>query len=224
MIKAVIFDIDGVLLDSFETNLKFFQDLMAKAGYPSPTPETFRPIFPLTMRDAIKVLTQSTSEQEIERIWEMGRQRTLTNGAASVPMPEGAEDVIRTLSQTYLLGIVTSRLKEPLYVSPWFAKLEPCFNVVVSYQDTTHHKPHPAPLLLAAQKLGVTPQESVYIGDAASDIAAANAAEMPMILYAKQALAGADACTFSFQELPTLISTLSFRGLSMLHLRGPFYF
>ena len=37
MIKAVLFDIDGVLLDSFEANFKFYVDLMAVAGYGPPT-------------------------------------------------------------------------------------------------------------------------------------------------------------------------------------------
>ena len=59
MIKAVIFDIDGVLLDSFEANLKFFQDLMIKFGYLPPTKEEVPPIFHLNMWDAIRSLTKS---------------------------------------------------------------------------------------------------------------------------------------------------------------------
>ena len=71
MIKAVIFDIDGVLLDSFEANLKFFQDLMIKFGYRPPTREEFPPIFHLNMWDAIEALTKSDSEVEIRKIWDI---------------------------------------------------------------------------------------------------------------------------------------------------------
>ena len=45
MIKAVFFDIDGVLLDSFEANLKFYSTLMIKFGFKAPTRENFPDIF-----------------------------------------------------------------------------------------------------------------------------------------------------------------------------------
>ena len=45
-IKAVVFDVDGVLLDSFEANLKFFQDLMIRSGYRQPTREEFPDVPP----------------------------------------------------------------------------------------------------------------------------------------------------------------------------------
>jgi phosphoglycolate phosphatase-like HAD superfamily hydrolase len=49
-------------------------------------------------------------------------------------------------------------------------------DVTVCYHDTRQHKPHPAPLLLGLQKLGVTPKEAIAIGDAANDTFAARAA------------------------------------------------
>src|SRR3989338_9085340 len=136
MIKAVIFDIDGVLLDSFEANLKFFQDLMVKTGYRPPTREEFPAIFHLSMMDAIKEITKSTSESEIKKIWEIGRGREVGYDLDLLAVPEEAEKVIETLGKSYLLGIVTSRIKESVYESPKLSKLEKYFRVVVSYQDT----------------------------------------------------------------------------------------
>lgn len=209
MIKAIIFDIDGVLLDSFEANLKFFQDLMIKAGYQPPTREEFPEIFHLSMLDAIKALTKSTSEEEIKRIWEMGRSREVGYDVELLAMPESAEEIIEALSKNYLLGIVTSRIKESIYESPRLAKLEKYFKVAVSYQDTTNHKPHPEPLLFAAQKLGVKPEECVYIGDVENDVKAARAAGMKVIIYSKNKFDQADAYTSSFIKLPELISSLT---------------
>ena len=79
---------------------------------------------------------------------------------------------------------------------------------MVAYEDTENHKPHPEPLLLAAKSLNVSPEECVYIGDVENDLIAGRAAGMKVIIYAKEAILGADAQTASFKELPQLIQKL----------------
>ena len=185
MIKAVIFDVDGVLLDSFEANFKFFQNLMYHTGHPLPTREDFSGLFHMTMWDAIKHLTDLSDEQDIQKIWEVAKSREVAYPIELLAIPDGAEPVIRTLQKTYTLGIVTSRIRESVFEAPALAKLKDCFKVVVSYTDTQNHKPHPEPLILATQKLGVLPEECVYIGDAATDVQAAHTAGMKIIGYSK---------------------------------------
>jgi HAD superfamily hydrolase (TIGR01509 family) len=209
MLKAIIFDIDGVLLDSFEANLKFYQDLMIKAGYRPPTREEFPAIFHFSMMDAIKSLTKSDSEEEIKRIWELGRSREVGYGLDLLTTPEGIEEVLEQLNKDYKLGIVTSRVRESVYEFPKLAKLEKYFKVAVSYQDTTKHKPDPEPLLLAAHKLGVKPEECVYIGDVENDITAARSAGMKVVIYSQNQFNKADASTPLFTELPQMISYLA---------------
>ena len=210
MIRAIIFDIDGVLLDSFEANFKFFQDLMAVAGYRPPTRKEFSPVSHLSIIDAINVLTDSSSEKEVKRIWEIGcrQEQGVEYDAKLLAMPEGAGRTIEILSKNYLLGIATSRVEESVYGYPELAQLKKYFTVTVSYQDTTNHKPHPEPLLLAAQKLRVESDECIYIGDTENDIKAARAAGMKVIIYSHNHL-DADACTSSFVKLPELISSLA---------------
>jgi HAD superfamily hydrolase (TIGR01549 family) len=208
MIKAVIFDIDGVLLDSFEANFKFFQDLMIKAGYQPPTREKMREIFHFSLLAAIKELSQSTDEEEIARINKMGASRNVSYDLSLLKMPAGAGEVIKKLHDQYPLGIVTSRIRTSVYEFPKLAGLKKYFSVVVSYEDTARHKPYPDPLLLAAEKLDAAPKDCVYIGDVANDIAAARAAGMKIIIYSAKEFIEADAFTPSFKELSGLIASL----------------
>ena len=209
MIKAVLFDVDGVLIDSFEANLKFYQDLMNKAGYRPPTREEFPPFFHLALMDAIRVLTRSSSEKEIKRIFELAKSRKVRYPIELLDMPKGIEKVINTLSKKYLLGIVTSRIKESVYEAPKLAKLQNYFKIAISYQDTASHKPHPEPLFLAAKKLGIKSEEAVYIGDVENDIKAGKAAGMKVIAYSRKIITDADSCASSFEKLPELIEKLN---------------
>jgi phosphoglycolate phosphatase-like HAD superfamily hydrolase len=56
------------------------------------------------------------------------------------------------------------------------------FACVVSGDSVAERKPHPMPLLHAAQLAGVAPQECIYVGDALNDVRAAHAANMPAII------------------------------------------
>lgn len=207
MLKAVIFDIDGVLADSLEANLVFFQDLMKKTGYKPPTRKEYIPIFHLNMKDAVKHLTQSDSTEEVERIWKMGFDREVRYPLELITLPINTKETLEVLNKKYLLAIVTSRIRNSVFEIPQLAMLQDFFKVSIAYEDTVNHKPHPEPLLLAAKKLNLKPSEIVYIGDAESDVKAAKAANMKIATYPKL-LEGADGSISSFSNLPKLVESL----------------
>lgn len=207
MIKAIIFDIDGVLLDSFEANLKFFSDLMTNFGYNPPNKEQFVELFHRPMKHVIEIFTKA-DEKKVEKIWQAGKDKEIPYAHELLRTPEYLEITISALNKKYTLGIVTGRVRESVYSIVQLANLKQYFKVVVAFQDTENHKPHPEPLLLAARKLGVKPEECVYIGDVENDIKAARAAGMKIIIYSKNRFNQADACTSSFIKLPKLISSL----------------
>jgi len=209
MIEAVIFDIDGVLLDSREANIKWYQLLLKTSGYSVPSRKQVEGIFHLPMMDAIRVLANESSEEKVRKVWEMGRGRKVRYPIELLKIPEHAGDVVHRLGKTYRLAIVTSRVR--LGVEEFFrvSGLKKYFEVVVAYEDYTHAKPDPEPLLMAVERLGIKAEEAVYIGDTATDIEAASAAGMKIILYAHTSLEGADFRVSSFREIPGAVEKLN---------------
>lgn len=206
MIKAIIFDVDGVLLDSFESNLSFYQELMKVAGYPQPTRAQYLDMNHLPMWDVIRILTKLTDDAKIMKIWKQGKA-LLYDGVPPV-MPDGAADAVKNLSVHYQLGIVTSRVREHIFTEAGLGDIKKYFKAAVGYEDTAKHKPFPDPLLLAAKKLKVLPEECVYIGDALTDVQAGNAAGMRVIFYGKERPEGAIANAKDFKEIVDVIKTL----------------
>lgn len=204
MIKAIIFDVDGVLLDSFEANFELFKNLMLKAGYQPPTREEYRTLFHRTLRDTVQILTGLEDEAEIKKICGLVE---IVDGPSPIILP-GVSETIRALSEKYTLAIATSRIKVYAYEPPLNA-LEHYFKVTVAYEDAENHKPDPEPLILAAKQLNVDPAECVYVGDVENDMKAARAAGMQFILYAKEDIDGVNIRVSNFADLPDLIKAIS---------------
>jgi phosphoglycolate phosphatase len=201
--KAVIFDVDGVLVDSFNANLKYYQDLFIYAGYPAPTKAEYQRMHSKTLKENIKLFLDSASDDEIDRVWQIGADRvSIRYPTELLKVPDDLTAVLNFLSKKYQLAIVTARIKfrDRIKEVSQLSNFSHLFKVIVDYEDTANHKPHPEPLLLAAKKLGIKPEEAVYIGDSESDIEAAHAAGMKIISYPKK-LKGADGWISKFSQL-----------------------
>jgi HAD superfamily hydrolase (TIGR01509 family) len=209
MIKAVLFDVDGVLIDSFEGNLKFSQDTLTMAGYGPLTREMYSHMYHLSFADVAREVTKSNSEKEIQRLLKMAQQRVVPFPYDLYRLHTGVTSTIRKLAKKYILGLVTSKLKNGIFEYSKLKELQKYFSTVAAYEDTVNHKPHPEPLLFAAHNLNVTPREVIYIGDLDSDILAARSAGMKVIIYSNTPFTSSDAYTNSFKEIPKLINRLN---------------
>jgi pyrophosphatase PpaX len=124
----------------------------------------------------------------------------------------GMEDVLTTLTERgHRLGIVTA--KRRMTVELAFARLpiEHLFETVVGGDETEHHKPHPAPLLLALERLGAPAGSAAYVGDSPFDMQAAKAAGLYAIgvswgrIHTAEKLSDADVIIHSAEELLELV-------------------
>jgi beta-phosphoglucomutase-like phosphatase (HAD superfamily) len=211
MIKAVLFDVDGVLLDSFEANRKFLNDYRAMKGMVPLTADEFVAMkgFHLPFRETIRqTFGIETLEGALELI-EHGREQGIVYATDLVGVPEGIHEALKSLQKKYILGIVSSRRAITVETIPLLKTLMPYFQTAVFVEDVKNTKPHPEPLLLAAERLSVKPEECVYVGDAETDMHAAEAAGMAMITFADDVKGNASISTMAFHELPELIEKLS---------------
>jgi pyrophosphatase PpaX len=90
---------------------------------------------------------------------------------------EVVEVLPRLRAEGRRLGVVTAKRRATVQLAfDHLPGLEQRFDVVVASEDTERHKPDPAPLLLALERLGARPGEAAYVGDSPFDVRAAKAA------------------------------------------------
>jgi HAD superfamily hydrolase (TIGR01549 family) len=198
MIEAVIFDIDGVLIDSHDANVAWYRDFLAGHGYHGFSDEDLERGHYYSLREAIAFLTRAP-EDVVQSIWQDAR-RLQGYPYDLVRLPDACAETLASLAETYALGIVTSRIREGIDQFFEFSGLQRHFRVAIGYDDSEKHKPDAEPLLVACQRLGVSPQRALYVGDAQNDLLCAQAAGAHFIAYG-DAIQGASHTVRSFDAL-----------------------
>lgn len=168
--NSFIFDVDGTLLDSEPI---FYDSLNYALELHSIHPQvSLHGLFGLTVKETLAKLNIPTNST-VGAIWEK-RFDALSEKA---PFYAGIEDTFARLSaQKAHIILVTSR--NHATVDPIWKKsaLSAYIEFCVAAEDTTKHKPHPEPLLLAISALNLDPKSTIYIGDTVHDYAAAQKA------------------------------------------------
>jgi phosphoglycolate phosphatase len=179
-IDAVLFDLDGTLIDSAPDLGAAVDQMRTSRGMPSLDPELYRPMAGAGARGMLSVAFGMTPQHPL---FEAMREEFFSNYERCMTQRtfafEGVAEMIQSLHQSaFQWGVVTNkaaRFAEPLTRGmPLFATA----GTVVSGDTTPHAKPHPAPLLEAARRLGVEPSRCIYVGDDERDIQAGLAAGM----------------------------------------------
>ena len=179
-IRAVLFDLDGTLIDSAPDLGAAADKMRTDRGLPSLPLERYRPMAGAGARGMLGEAFGMTPDHP-----EFGvlRDEFFANYQACMTLRtrvfEGVEELVRRLTQNQLAwGVVTNksaRFTDPLTRAlPLFASA----GAVVSGDTTPHSKPHPAPLIEAAARLGIAPEHCIYVGDDERDIVAGLAANM----------------------------------------------
>lgn len=196
-IRAVLFDLDGTLIDS-APHLGIAVDKMrTDRGLPSYPPERYRPMAGAGARGMLGAAFAMAPEHPEFATF---REEFFSNYEALLHEPtlifDGVNDLIVQIVQRGLLwGVVTN--KSERFTLP-MAKTTPLFvgaSAVVSGDTTAHMKPHPAPLLEAVSRLALSPEQCIYVGDDERDIMAGRAAGMAGTVAANYGYLGLEADT-----------------------------
>jgi N-acetyl-D-muramate 6-phosphate phosphatase len=182
-IKAVLFDLDGTLLDTAPDLYGALNQLRAEQNL-GPLPyDTVRGVVSHGSGRVVKVGFPDTDGEDFLAL--QRRFLEIYRGALSreTRLFPGMDEVLRKLANWHLkAGIVTN--KPARFTDPLLAELglTARFACVVSADTVAERKPHPLPLLHAAALAGVAPGECIYVGDAERDVQAAHAAGMPAVV------------------------------------------
>ena len=182
-IKAVIYDCDGVMFDSFEANFAFYGEVVQRFGKA-----------PLDRSDAqlMRVLHTYCNKDVLSRLFEgddrMGEVRAFS---ASIDyrklfplmiMEQGLRETLELLKGRVELAVCTNRASSMEMLLQSFG-LQGYFSCVMTAARVENPKPHPEPLWKVLEHYGIAAKEALFIGDSDVDRQAAEAAGVPFVAY-----------------------------------------
>lgn len=172
---AVLFDLDGTLIDSIELILNSARH--AFAGREGHVPSDAEWLTGVGIPLATMFRRYAHDDADVDGLIAKYREYQLANHDRLVRCYDAVVDTVRELRRRrHPLGIVTSK-------ATWLAKrglehvgLGADFDVIVGCDSCDRHKPDPQPVLLALERLNYDPREAVFVGDSVHDMHAGNAA------------------------------------------------
>jgi len=180
LFQVIIYDCDGVLVDSRESNRAFYNHILARFGLPSLNEEQLGVVHVSTAQGAIDYLFQGHSAVQEAQAY----QRTIDNAPflALLRLEPYIREVLVRLRPRHRTAIATNRGKSlPLVLKT--LGINDLFDLTISAYDVSRPKPHPEGLHKILTHFRAEPEAALYIGDAALDQEVAAAIGVPFAAY-----------------------------------------
>ena len=184
-VKLIIYDCDGVLVDSRRANEAYYNHVLHHFGLPPLKPSTLNLIQSAAAHEVIDALFLGTDlTDEAQRY-----QASLSNDAFAslIRLEPNARKVLLELRKPYRTALVTNRGKSLPDVLTRH-RLDTLFDLAVSGLDVKLPKPHPEGLLIVLDHFSASPHTALYVGDSAVDSLMCQRAGVAFVAYKNEAL------------------------------------
>ncbi|MEO7368062.1 MAG: HAD hydrolase-like protein [Gemmatimonadaceae bacterium] len=171
---AVLFDLDGTLIDSIALLLKCVRHTF-EGRSPSPTDEEW--VAGIGTPLGKQLAPYASSESEVVEL--TNRYRTFQreqHDSLTSAFPGVLETLTELSHRGNPMGVVTSKSNEMMHRGLSWTGLDVFMKTTIGMDSCTIHKPEAFPVLLALEELGYSPDEAVFVGDSPHDIQSGNAA------------------------------------------------
>ena len=172
--KAIIYDIDGTLLNTVEQNMyPLIRIIREELG----EDWTFEQVVPFTAQPGTKTIAD-LGIRDVAGVYARWVRYVNEYGKAAEPF-DGIPQLLHGVREKGLKqAVASSKMRRQYGIDMPRNGFDKFMDAAVLYEDTEKHKPDPEPLLLCLRRLGVKAEEALYVGDARADMEAARNAGM----------------------------------------------
>lgn len=166
MFNAVLFDLDGTLVNTNELIIDSFKYTFEVLRKPVPTRNEIINCFGEPLHETMKKFFDNVDEAV-----KIYREFNLKHHDEKISPYDNTNKVLETLkNKGYKLAVVTSKNRSTSIRGLKFFNLLNYFDTLITSDDVENHKPHPEPVLKACEILNVNPDNAIMIGDSIYDI------------------------------------------------------
>lgn len=175
-VKAVIFDLDGTLIDSNWVHLESWRDALKILGLQVRDQEVIE-MLGLRTVDIARALVSTYGEQTVAKLVELKGQLFENTWRLEVKPRYGAVGILRIMkARGVRSAVASSNSADRISSTVKYFGMDVLLDTIVGIDEVEAGKPHPALVTTAIKKLGVVPKESIYVGDSRYDVEAGRAA------------------------------------------------
>jgi len=200
---AVIFDCDGVMFDSRNANINYYNYLLSRFNLPPMTDDKIDFVHAYTAKDSIRHIFEGTPY--LDQAIAIAKNTDYTPFIHDMIIEPDLKELLSALKPDFWLGVATNRSTTIGNVLKIHGLVD-FFDIVVSSLDVKNPKPHPESLLKILKYFKISPGDAIYIGDSNLDYESARSAGVIFVAYKNREL-DADYHVSSMMEISELLTS-----------------
>lgn len=214
-LKAVLFDLNGVVIDDEPVHMRLFQRVLREEGIELTKERYYDDLLALddvgVFREMLAGAGRAVQSDKIRELVKRKAEYYLECIGDEMRIFPGVADFVRAAARDLPLGVVSGALRHEIALILRSAGIEQCFEFIVAAEDTARSKPDPEPYLAGMKKLNkkranpIQPEEVVVFEDSVAGVQSARTAGLPVIAltnsYPASKLAAAQKVIETFEGL-----------------------